>query len=82
MEGLDEVIYILKELQEDSTVSKNVKSKVSEMQKDLENCEEDQLSLKINKILCELDELSSDVNLPMFVRTQILQLTSKLETIC
>jgi len=82
MNNLSEIIHILKELQEDNTVSKNVKNKVAEMQKDLEGCKDDELSLKVNKILCELEELSNDVNLPVFVRTQIWNLTSMLETIC
>jgi len=82
MTALQEVISILKELQEDSTVSKNIKIKVAEMQKELESCKKDNLSLKINKILCDLEEISNDVNLPMFVRTQIWHLTSKLETVC
>lgn len=82
MNNLQEVIRILKELQEDHTVSKNVKAKVCEMQKELEGCKEGELSLKVNKILCELEELSNDVNLPVFVRTQIWNLTSMLETVC
>lgn len=82
MDALQEVIEILKELQQDSTVSKNIKSKVAEMQKTLETCNKKDLSLKVNQILCELEEISNDVNLPMFVRTQIWHLTSKLETVC
>lgn len=82
MNALQEVIEILKELQEDNTVSKNIKLKVAEMQKSLEGCKKNDLSLKVNQILCELEDISNDVNLPMFVRTQIWHLTSKLETVC
>ncbi len=82
MDAKEQVIHVLKELQEDSSVSKNIKQKVSSMQKELEECSQDELSLKVNKILCDLDELSSDVNLPPFIRTQILHISGMLETIC
>jgi uncharacterized protein (UPF0147 family) len=51
------------------------------MQKELENCPKEEISLLINRILSELEELSSDMNLPMFVRTQIWSLTGILETL-
>jgi uncharacterized protein (UPF0147 family) len=82
MDALAQVIDVLKELQEDNSVSKNIKGKVAVMQRELENCKKEELSLKINKILCDLEDISNDVNLPMFVRTQIYQLTSMLETVC
>ena len=79
--SLDDVVNIFKELQEDSTVSKNLKAKVAVMQRELEQSSGDEISLKVNKILSELEDLSSDVNLPMFVRTQIWNLTSMLEAL-
>ena len=79
--SLDDVVNIFKELQEDSTVSKNIKAKVAVMQRELEQSSGDEISLKVNKILSELEDLSSDVNLPMFVRTQIWNLTSMLEAL-
>lgn len=82
MDALQQVIGILRELQEDSSVSKNIKQKVSAMQADLERCSDEDLSLKVNKILSDLEELSNDVNLPPFVRTQIWHISSVLETIC
>lgn len=82
MGSLKEIIDILKEMREDATVSKNIKAKVAEMQKELEGCKKEDLSLKVNRILCDLEEISNDGNLPMFVRTQIWHLTSKLETVC
>jgi len=78
---MEQIIYILKEMQNDNTVSKNVKSKVAEMQKNLENSKEEELSLKVNKILSDLEDISSDVNIPTFVRTQMWHLTSLLENL-
>lgn len=78
---MEQIIYILKEMQDDDTVSKNMKNKVAEMQKDLENSKEDELSLKVNKILSDLEDISSDVNIPPFIRTQMWHLTSLLENL-
>jgi uncharacterized protein (UPF0147 family) len=80
--NLKQVLDIFLEMQQDSTVSKNVRMKLSVMQKELENCPKEELSLKVNRILSELEELSSDMNLPMFVRTQIWSITGLLESLC
>ena len=82
MDALKQVKGILVELQEDSSVSKNIKGKLSVMQKELENASSEELSLVVNKILCDLEEISSDINIPVFIRTQIWNLTSLLETVC
>jgi len=78
-DNLKQAIGILQEMQQDNSISKNVRSKVLVMQKDLETSTPEELSLKVNRILSELEELSGDMNLPMFVRTQIWSLTSILE---
>lgn len=74
------IIDLLRELQDDSTVPRNVKVKLQEMQTTLEK-EEGELSLRINKILADVEEIANDINLPMFVRTQIWNLTSMLESV-
>ena len=81
-DNLRQAIDMLQEMQQDNTISKNVRMKVAAMQKELEDCKQEELSLKINKILSELEELSNDMNLPMFVRTQIWSLTGLLEPLC
>jgi uncharacterized protein (UPF0147 family) len=79
MDNLKQAMDIFQELQQDSTVSKNIRAKVSMMQKELENCPKEELSLRVNKIMSELEEISNDMNLPMFIRTQIWSLTGILE---
>ncbi len=79
MDNLKQAIDIFQELQQDSSVSKNIRAKVSAMQKELETCPEGELSLRVNKIMSELEEISNDMNLPMFIRTQIWSLTGILE---
>jgi uncharacterized protein len=81
MEEVKQVIDLLEELQEDTSVSKNVKSKIQIMKQELQETDKENLSLTVNKILSDLEELSSDVNIPMFVRTQIWSVTSLLETL-
>ncbi|MBD3208877.1 UPF0147 family protein [Candidatus Woesearchaeota archaeon] len=75
-----EVVALLEELQQDNTVPRNVKIKLQEMQQQLQS-DNGELSLKINRILSEVEEIANDINLPMFIRTQIWNLTSMLESI-
>lgn len=75
-----DIIDLLKELQDDNTAPRNVRLKLKEMQVTLEN-EEGELSLRVNKILADVEEIANDINLPMFIRTQIWNLTSMLESV-
>ena len=77
---VEEIVALLQDLQDDSTVPRNVKTKLAEMQKELSSDAGD-LSLKINKILSDVEEIANDINLPMFIRTQIWNLTSMLESV-
>ncbi len=77
-ENVADIIELLKELQEDNTVPRNVKTKLSAMQRNLED-ESGDLSLKVNQIHSDVEEISNDINLPMFIRTKIWELTTKLE---
>ena len=42
---------------------------------------DDNLSLTVNKLLSDLDEISSDANLDQFTRQQIWSISSMLESI-
>lgn len=74
---LDIVITSLSEIKEDITVPKNVRSKIESIIVTLK--EDIELSIKINKTLNDLDELSNDVNLQSYTRTQIWNAISLLE---
>jgi len=76
-EGIKDVIGALEDIGEDLTVPKNVRSKVQEIIKILNS--DIELSLKINKALHELDEISNDMNLNSYARTQIWNIASSLE---
>lgn len=74
-----EVIDTLKELNEDSSIPKNVKLKIGGTIKILE--QDLDPSIKVNKALHFLDEVSDDSNLQPYTRTQIWNIVSMLEKI-
>ena len=74
---VDEVITGLSEIQEDSTVPKNVRAKIELIINALR--EDTETPIKVNKALNVLDELASDVNLQAYTRTQIWNIMSVLE---
>ena len=79
MKDFQEVIGALTELENDASVPKNIKNKINEMLKFIN--ESSDKSMKINKLLHELEEISSDVNLQPFIRTQFWNISSMLEAI-
>ena len=72
-----EIIEILKTLQDDAAVPKNIRLRVQGTVTILESGEES--SIKINKALNELDQIANDVNLQSYTRTQIWNIMSVLE---
>jgi uncharacterized protein (UPF0147 family) len=78
-DALTGIVESLKELQEDNTVPRNIKSKIQGIV-DILN-DETEKSIKVNKALSELDEIGDDVNLQQYTRTQIWNIVSMLETI-
>ena len=78
-EGIIEVIAVLKELAEDSTVPRNIKTKLQSIVLTLDN--EIEAPLKLSKALNEFDDIINDVNLEPHTRTQIWGVVSSLEKI-
>lgn len=74
---VDIVLSYLLEIQEDATVPRNVRSRIGSIIVTLKDNTE--LSIKINKTLNGLDEISNDVNLQAYTRTQIWNVMSALE---
>ncbi len=75
----EETIEKLKELENDLNIPKNIKIKIKGIIDVLK--EGTELSIKINKALNELDEISNDPNLEPYTRTQIWNIASILEKI-
>ena len=80
-EQVQNIIDALQELTNDNTVPRNVKSKVSTVIVILKEDTEQDMSMRVNKALSELDEVSDDTNLQSYTRTQIWNIVSLLETI-
>ena len=76
---VDETIEKLRELEDDINIPKNIKIKIKSINDILKGGTE--LSIKINKTLNELDEISNDPNLEPYTRTQIWNIVSILEKI-
>jgi len=73
----DDIIQALTNLKEDDGVPKNVRSKIDTIINNLKD--DSDLSMKISKSLHNLDEISEDLNLPPFIRTQIWNISSMFE---
>ena len=76
----EEVFEMISKIENESTVPKNIKIKMQNILIDLQE-EEKGFDFRINKALQELDEISEDINLPDYVRTQIWAIVSILESI-
>ena len=74
---LDAVVSSLSEVKEDATVPRNVRAKIEYVVNTLK--EDTELPIKVNKALNELDQISNDVNLQSYTRTQIWNIMSMLE---
>ncbi|MFC1768860.1 UPF0147 family protein [Nanoarchaeota archaeon] len=77
MEEIDEIVDIISELENDATVPRNVKEKFSKIIGILKSNEE--LSIKVNKALNEMDDISDDTNIQPYTRTQLWNIVSTLE---
>lgn len=77
-DGLSDVLSALKELESDSTLPKNVKTKLSSIIKILESREES--SLKKSRALQELESLADDATIASETRTQLFGIQSMLDS--
>jgi uncharacterized protein (UPF0147 family) len=66
-----DVIVMINEIIEDPTLPKNIKTNLECITTILKDAKTKDLKLKADKCIHDLDEISSDVNLQPFVRTQI-----------
>ncbi|HLC67207.1 MAG TPA: UPF0147 family protein [Candidatus Nanoarchaeia archaeon] len=73
---LQEVLSVVTQLQEDHDIPKTVKLKLGNIATQLQSGE---VSLSVNRILADLEEISNDANMDAFVRTQLFNLSAMLE---
>ena len=75
---VEDVIEVLEELMDDNSVPRNVKGKIDLIIGALK--EKSELSLRINKALDILDEITEDNNIDSYTRTQLYNIASILES--
>ena len=73
---IEELTFIL----EEDCIPKNVKAKVESTITALKD-EDVEHNMRVNKALQELDALSEDTNIPSYLRPQIWNILSQLETL-
>ncbi len=79
-DAIIDILESLEDIRDDSTVPKNVRSKIDEMISTLKD-EGAEISLRVDKVQQELEDISSDSNLQAFTRTQLWNVVSLLETL-
>ena len=79
-EMLVEVMELLDQIKEDSSVPRNVKLKIKNAMVALKQ-DARSLAIRIDASIQELDECGDDPNLPSYTRMQIWDIVSKLECI-
>ncbi len=79
MATFDDIAQGFKMLLDEQGTPRNVREKVRGMLQSLK--EEEDARLKANKLLAQLEDLQSDVNIPSYVRTQLWSISSMLEDI-
>ena len=76
-----DVMEMINEIIEDPTLPKNIKANLECIINVLKDAKTKDLKLKADKCIHDLDEISSDVNLQPFVRTQLWSIVSMLEAL-
>jgi uncharacterized protein len=79
-EQIGEIVQVLEELKDDSTVPRNVKSKIESSIATLKN-EKEEIPIRVDKVLQDFDEISNDTNTQSYTRSQIWNIVSMLESL-
>ncbi len=79
-ESMKEAIETLNQIASSNSTPKTIKKSISDLIADL-NKEEYSLSVRAANTISLLDDVTQDPNMPSYVRTQLWQAVSKLESI-
>ena len=80
MESMKEAIETLNQIVSSSSTPKTIKKSITDLIADLNNPEYS-LSVRAANTISLLDDVTQDPNMPSYVRTQLWQAVSKLESI-
>ncbi len=76
----NQVIEVINRIKEDKSVPKNILTKLDKMIEILNDDKVD-VYIRIDKVLEDLEEISEDSNLQPYIRTQLWNITSLLESV-
>ncbi len=79
-ESMKEAIDTLNQIASSNSTPKTIKKSIVDLITDLNN-QENSLSVRAANTISLLDDVTQDPNLPSYVRTQLWQAVSKLESI-
>ncbi len=79
-ESMKEAIETLNQIASSNSTPKTIKKSITDLVADLNN-EEYSLSVRAANTISLLDDVTQDPNMPSYVRTQLWQAVSKLESI-
>ena len=74
----EQAIPLLTQITQDHTVPRNVKERISECIKVLQD-EKSEIKMRASQVIAELDEISGDSNLPTYARTALWSAVSIIE---
>ncbi len=75
----ENVISLIEQIVNDRTVPRNIRAKCQESIDILKNNGQD-IAIRINTVISNMDEVSNDPNIPMYTRTQVWNIVSILES--
>ncbi|MBU5557986.1 MAG: UPF0147 family protein [Candidatus Aenigmatarchaeota archaeon] len=76
----EQIIPLIQQIADDRTVPRNIRDKCAAAVKTL-NDNSIELSVRINTVISDLDEVANDPNIPMYTRTQVWNIVTALEAI-
>ena len=75
----EEVINLIQQVANDRTVPRNIRTKCEESIETLKDEKED-VAVRINTVISNMDEISNDPNIPTYTRTQVWNIVSIMES--
>ncbi|MFP3949722.1 MAG: UPF0147 family protein [Candidatus Micrarchaeia archaeon] len=79
MSSVEEIIGLMDEVLEDSSVPKNIRKAVGDAKQRLQS--DDDLVVKVSSAIYSIESITEDVNMPPHARMQIWSIISELEAL-
>lgn len=76
----ERIVPLIQQIADDRTVPRNIRERCAAAIKTLGD-EKTELSVRINSVISDLDEVANDPNIPMYTRTQVWNIVTALEAL-